>query len=150
MSYGLVIDDDNRVAAWIYAKYNLFKMPINRALGIVETDGTLVGGIILQNYNGINIELSYYGPYTLTPGIVRSIARIGIAEFNVGRATVITSKKNKRLMRSLQRFGWRLEGTQRCFYGQQDCTRNTGVRFVMFREQIDRIAGFNNKNQEQG
>ena len=140
MSYGLVINDDQRVAAWVYATYQTFPLPVNRALGIVETDGALVGGILLQNYNGSNIELSYYGPWTLTVGIVRTIARIVALEFNAGRATIITSKKNRRLMRSLQRAGWRLEGTQRCFYGIKDCNRNTGVRFVMFREQIDKLA----------
>src|SRR3974377_1654869 len=127
MSYGLVIDDDNRVAAWVHATYQVFPIPCNRALGIVMEDGTLVGGVLLQNYNGVNIELSYYGPWTLTLGICRVIARVTVLEFNVARCTIITSKKNRRLMRSLQRFGWRLEGVQRCFYGKEDCNRNTGV-----------------------
>jgi hypothetical protein len=149
MAYGLVIDDNARVAAWVYATYNLFPIPVNRALGIVEKDGVLVGGVLLQNYNGANIELSYYGPWTLSAGIIRTLAHILISEFNVARVTVITSKKKKRLLRSLQRFGWCLEGAQRCFYGSEDCTRNTGIRFVMFRDQLNRIAGLPNKSPEQ-
>lgn len=151
MPYGLVLDDDKRVAAWVFSNYKIFPMHTDRAIGIVK-EGSLVGGILLQNYNGLNIELSYYGPWTLSAGIVKVLARIGINEFNVSRATIITSKKNKRLMRSLQRFGWRLEGTQRCFYGRNDCSRNTGIRFVMFREYLNKIARLSDtkKDQKQG
>ena len=149
MSYGLVIDDDARVAAWVYSTFKLFPIPVNRALGIVEKDGTLVGGILLQNYNGSNIELSYYGPWTLSPGMVRMIARVALSQFNVSRSTVITSKKHRRLIRALQRFGWRLEGVQRCFYGPCDCSRNTGVRLVLFREQIEKLARLETPKPEQ-
>ena len=150
MGYGLVLDDDVRVAAWVYSTYKMFPIPVNRAYGLVETDGTLVGAALLQNYNGVNIELSYYGPWTLSLGLVREIIRLGVTEFNVGRATVLTSKKNKRLIKSLLRFGWRFEGVQRCFYGHRDCTRNTAVRFVMFREQLDRIGKLPSTSIEQG
>ena len=33
-----------------------------------------------------------------------------------------------------------LQGTQRRFYGDQDIRRNTGVRFVLFREKLERLA----------
>lgn len=140
MPYGLLIGKDELVAAWAFAKWGLHPTKVDRGLGIVTKDGNIRGAILLQNYNGSNIELSYYGPRTLSSGIVRSIARLVVSEFNASRLTVVTSKKNRRLMRSLQRFGFRLEGAQRRYYGHKDCARTVGVRFVMFREDIDKIA----------
>lgn len=141
MAYGLVLGNDYQVASWAFATYKLFPTPVNMGLGIIDQNGVMVGAILLQNFNGTNIELSYYGPRTLSVGIVRSIARLVVTEFNAARLTVVTSKRNKRLMKSLQRIGFRLEGAQRYYYGHKDCTRNTGVRFVAFRPDIERVAG---------
>ena len=140
MPNGLIIGEDEKVAAWAFSSFSLIPTHINMGLGIVDASPKLVGAVLFQNFNGTNIELSYYGPRTLSPGIVRTIARIVSLEFNAARVTVITSKKNKRLMRALQRFGFRLEGSQRRYFGKRDCSRSTGVRFVMFREEVDKIA----------
>ena len=140
MTYGLIIGNDSVIAQWAFTQFNLYPMPFNRVLGIIDKDQKVVGAILLQNYNGVNIELSYYGPRTLTVGIARAIARLALGQFNVARATVVTSKRNRRLMQSLLRFGFKLEGVQRCFYGPEDNKKNTGVRFVMFRDRIEKIA----------
>lgn len=149
MANGLLIGKDELVAAWAFAKWGLHPTKVDRGFGVVTKDGIIRGAILLQNFNGTNIELSYYGPRTLSLGIVRSIARVIVAEFNAARVTVVTSKKNRRLMRSLQRWGFRLEGAQRRYYGHRDCARSTGVRFVMFREEIDKIAQFKTTRPEQ-
>ena len=141
MSLGLVVAEDLNVASWAFQKFNVFPMPVNKGIGVINTKtGEIVGAILFQNFNGYNLELSYYGQNTLTPGIVRTLARIAILEFNVSRVTVTVSKKKKRLIRSLHRFGYKLEGSQRRYYGARDCFRNTGIRFVLFREQIERLA----------
>jgi RimJ/RimL family protein N-acetyltransferase len=146
MAIGLLIGSDQEVSTWCFATFRLFPMRVDRALGIMNDD-RLVGAILLQNYNGSNIELSYYGPRTLTLGLARSIAKIVIAEFDAARATVITSKKNKRLTRALSKFGFKLEGIQRCYYGPSDCNRNTGVRFVLFRDGIEKIAKYDGSDR---
>ena len=115
-------------------------MPVDAAIGIVEPDGRLVGAGLYQNWNGSNLEGSYYGKKTLTPGIVRALIK-GALAFDPSRLTVVTSKKNRKLIRALQRIGFCLEGAQHRYYGKRDCPRNTGVRLVMFRETMDRIAG---------
>jgi RimJ/RimL family protein N-acetyltransferase len=140
MPNGLIIGEDEKVAAWAFSSFSLTKTHVDRAFGIVDVTPKIVGAVLFQNFNGTNVELSYYGPRTLSSGIVRAIARVVSLEFNAARVTVITSKKNKRLMRGLQRLGFRLEGSQRRYFGKRDCARSTGVRFVMFREEVDRIA----------
>ncbi len=125
-------------------------MLYDRVYGILAEDKTLVGAVMLHNFNGNNIEMSYYGYRTLSAGIVRTLCRLGIAEFNPSRCTVLVSKRNKTLMRSLDRFGFKLEGVQRRLYGDADTNRNTAVRFVLFREQIFRIASLSNSHRELG
>ena len=143
---GLLLGDDARVAAWAFKTFQLHPTPYNSAIGVVDSDGKLVGAGLYQNFNGSNIEGSYYGRSTLTAGIVRALIR-GAQAFGPSRLTVVTAKKNRRLIRALQRIGFKLEGAQRRYYGHRDCARNTGVRLVMFREQIDLIAGKNTAAQ---
>ena len=140
MPLGLLIGEDTLVAVWAASTFKRRQMPVDRAFGIVD-NGLLKGAILLHNFNGINIEMSYYGPNTLTAGITRAVARVLITEFNVARLTVVTSKRNKRLMHGLTKLGFALEGHQKRFYGHNDCNRNTGVRFVAFREAICKVAG---------
>lgn len=137
---GLLVDNDIAVASWTCDKFNVFPMPVNKAVGVVDKNGKLIGGILFQNFNGVNVELSYYGERTLSPGICRVIARTALNHFNCGRLTAITSQRNKRLIRSLLKIGFRLEGIQRCFYGHEDNRKNTGVRLVAFRDALAKVA----------
>ena len=140
MSCGLLIGEDAIVASWTFAAFNLTPVHVEKALGIVDSSGKVVGAALFQNFNGVNVELSYYGPRTVSVGIVRAIARMTIGHFNAARLTVVTSKRNKRLMRGLLKIGFKLEGAQRCFYGHEDNNRNTAIRFVMFRARINQLA----------
>ena len=137
---GLLIGNDEQVANWTYSTFNIFPQPVDKALGIIDKAGNLIGGILFQNFNGVNVELSYYGPYTITVGICRIIAQIAISHFNAGRLTVVTSRRNKRLIRGLCKIGFRLEGIQKCLYGHIDNKKNAGVRLVAFREDLSRVA----------
>jgi hypothetical protein len=149
MAYGLLLGEDKNVAAWAFSTFNRFPMPVDRAIGLISPVGDLKGAVLFQHFNGINVEMSYYGPNTLSAGIVRSIARVIITEFKAARLTVVTSKRNKRLMKALTRLGFSLEGSQRRFFGHRDCTRNTGVRFVAFHEKICKVAGVQPSSFEQ-
>lgn len=145
MAKGIYLGHDQVVANWAFKTFHRFPMQVNRAFGIVENkddkyNPVLVGAILFQNFNGNNVELSYYGPNTFSLGIARAMARVVLGEFKASRVTIVTSKKNKRIMRALQKFGFKLEGVQRRYYGDRDCYRNTGVRFVMFREDIEKLA----------
>lgn len=140
MSTGLLFGCDFTVAKYVFSTFCQKEMTFDRAIGIVDKSGRVTGGVIFQNWNGPNVEGSYYGRNTLTPGIVRCLARFIIETFDPARVTITTSKRKKPLMRSLQKIGFRLEGVQRRYYGNRDCARNTAVRFVMFRERLDEIA----------
>src|SRR6185369_4894085 len=140
MSNGLLFECDEEVALWLYQQMGWPAYKFDKAIGIVREDGQMVGAVLYQHWNGCNVEVSYYGKGTMTAGIMRCMARYTLIVFNPSRITVNTSKKNKRFIRSLQRFGFRLEGMSRRYYGADDKNRNTAVRFVAFREDIEKVA----------
>jgi RimJ/RimL family protein N-acetyltransferase len=139
MSTGLLMDCDDLVAKYLFNLFGWKPFKYDNAIGLL-VNGQLQGAIIFHCYNGSNVELSYYGKGTATVGIARTLARFAIVHYDPSRVTIITSKRNKRYIQGFKKLGFQLEGTQRCFYGQKDCNRNTGVRLVMFRERINAIA----------
>jgi hypothetical protein len=138
MSTGLLLNNDALVAEYLFQQH-IVRMRYDAAIGILK-NGVLVGGVLLQHWNGFNVELSYYGRGTLSLGLTRTLARIILLSFNPSRVTVTVNRKNRMLLRGLRKLGCVLEGTQRRFYGDQDINRNIGVRFVMFRERLEALA----------
>jgi RimJ/RimL family protein N-acetyltransferase len=143
MPTGMLFDCDELVAKWLFSTLKQKIYTYDRALGLVDPSGKMIGAVLFQNWNGPNLEISYYGERTMTVGVVRCLAQFVLNTFDPARLTAITSKRNRQFMRALQRLGFRLEGVQRCYYGKKDCNRNTGVRFVAFREQIEHVARIN-------
>lgn len=140
MPKGLLIDADDQVAAWAYHFHKRAVVKTDRALGIVE-NGTLVGAVLFTSYNTSNADLSYYGKSTISPGIVRAITRIALYELHLNRCTVIVPKRPAYLLKKLGNglFGFKYEGVQRRFYGPTDAARHTGCRFVIFREDMEKL-----------
>lgn len=139
MATGLLFDDDERVVSYILDTWYLQPMKYDCAVGFIK-DNELIGGIIFHFFNGNNVEFSYYGQNTFTSGIVKCLSRFAIAHFNPSRVTIVINKRKKRLIRAVSSLGFKVEGTQRCYFGRRDCTRNTAVRFVLFRDALDKLA----------
>lgn len=139
MSTGLLFDADQRVEDYLFSKYP-FKFKYDRAIGLVDNNCNIVGGVFLHSYNGHNVDISYYGKNTMTLGVIRTLAQFIIKTFDASRLTAVTNKRNKQFVRALQKIGFKMEGAQRCYYGKQDTTRNTGIRLVLFRDKLDVLA----------
>jgi hypothetical protein len=139
MTKGLLLDCDELVAGWAFATYNRFPMHVDRALGVVDND-QLVGAVLFTSYNSVNAELSYYGKNTVTVGIIRAVAKVALYELRLARCTVIVPKRPSFLLKKLTKFGFRYEGVQRRHYGPTDSARHTGCRFVVFREDMEKLA----------
>lgn len=139
MPKGLLLDCDALVTSWAFSTYNKMPMHIDRAIGIVENN-QIIGAALFSSFNGVNAELSYYGRNTVTVGIIRALARIMLYELRLARCTVIVPKRPSFLLKKLPRFGWRYEGVQRRHYGHTDSPRHIGCRFVLFREDMEKLA----------
>jgi hypothetical protein len=140
MSTGLLYDCDDIVARWLFSNLSYPIYKYDRCVGLVDPNGTLVGAVLFQHWNGANVELSYYGKNTLTVGIIRSLARYTLTMFDPARLSMTTGKRNRQLIKALQKIGFKFEGTARCYYGKRDINRNVGVRMVMFRDGLEAVA----------
>lgn len=140
MAKGILLDADEMVADWAFKLHNRVPVAVYKAVGVVE-NGQLVGGILFTDYNTMNVDLSYYGRSTITLGIVRALAKIMLYELRVTRCTVIVPKRPAYLLKKLGAglFGFRYEGVQRRYYGPTDSGRHTGCRFVLFREDLEKL-----------
>lgn len=139
MTRGLLLDCDAHVAAWAFKEYGKVPTLVDRAIGIVD-ENMIVGAILFTSYNSINAELSYYGKNTITVGIIRALAKIALYELRLARCTVIVPKRPSYLLKKLIKFGFRYEGVQRRHYGHTDAARHTGCRFVLFKEDMEKLA----------
>lgn len=145
MATGLLFGCDELVAKWLFDIYSWPDLKYNKAIGLLDPQGKLVGGVFYHNWNGSNVEVAYYGKGTMTPGIVRALAKYAITEFDASRLTAVTCKKNRSLIKGLMKIGFKLEGIQRCYYGKKDCNRNIGVRLVAFRDVLEKVAQITTK-----
>jgi RimJ/RimL family protein N-acetyltransferase len=104
-------------------------------LGIANEDG-LVGACLFHAHNGPDVELSYYGPNTLTLSIVKRIAKIAVEYLGVSRITARTSRSNKMMTRGIKKIGFEYEGIRKCGYGNQDA-----VMYGLYGKNLARLAG---------
>lgn len=140
--YGVVLPKDDleasHIAAWTWREYDLIPMKMDAVIGLIDhQNSNLVGSALFSNYNGCNIELSYYGPETPTVGIARGLALIALRHFNVIRVTIRTATYNHHIIRPMKKLGFEEEGIEKNFYGYD----RDAVRLVLHRKGIERIAG---------
>lgn len=140
MAKSLLFGMDGPVARALFEKQGLPFLSYDRAVGIMDEQNQLVGVGLWQNWNTANVDFSYYGVGTLTMGLVRALAKYAITEFDASRVTVHVSKKRRRYLKTVLKFGFRYEGTQHCYYGKLDNARNTAVRLALFRKDLEKLA----------
>jgi len=144
MSKGLLLDADALVAGWAFQTHNKVPIHVDRALGIIDNN-VIVGAALFSSYNGVNADLSYYGKGTVTVGIIRALVRIGLYELRLSRCTAIVPKRPSYLLKKLPKLGFRYEGVQRRYYGPTDSARHVGCRFVLFREDMEKLLSERHK-----
>lgn len=114
----LLFGNDKLVADWMSKKWGHSIPPWYYAIGIIDPKtGLLRGAASFHNYNGANIEISYYGPNTFSRDVIRGISDFCINKIKVERLTVSVPRKSKSMLRTLPRFGFKVEGVLRHFYG---------------------------------
>ena len=142
LPHGLLFGHNAAVASWSWNAFRLTPMYVNAAIGIVRNNH-LIGSAIFQNYSGHNVELSYYGPQTFSAGIAKTLARYVVERFNVDRLTMRTNRRNASILKMFQRFGFKFEGLQHRYYGPF----GDAAVFVLFREDLERIAGLDKSKE---
>lgn len=126
---------DIEVAAWAFQTFDFHPTQYCMAVGIME-EGLLVAACMFHAHNGPDVELSYYGPKTLTLGLVKGIAKIAVDQLGVSRITARTSRSNKLMTRGIRKVGFQYEGVRKCGYGNQDA-----IMYGLYGANLAKLAG---------
>lgn len=131
----LLYGHDEAVGIWTFNTFGVHPGRAEMVVGIIE-DGQIVGSIMWHAWRTHDIEISYYGPDTMTLGIARHCARMAIDHFGVSRVTACTPKSNKAMTRKVGKVGFQYEGIIHARYGNED-----GVIYGLYGENLARLAG---------
>jgi len=132
----LVLGHDAEIASWAFHTFNFHPTQFCMAIGIAEPTKGLVAACLFHAHNGPDVELSYYGPNTLTLDLVKRIAKIAVEVLGVSRITARTSRSNKTMTRGIKKIGFEYEGIRKCGYGSQDA-----VMYGLYGKNLARLAG---------
>jgi len=132
----LVLWHDMEVAQWAFQTFNFHPTQFCMAVGIAEPPKGLVAACLFHAHNGPDVELSYYGPNTLTLNLVKRLAKIAVEYLGVSRITARTSRSNKTMTRGIKKIGFEYEGIRKCGYGTQDA-----VMYGLYGKNLARLAG---------
>jgi RimJ/RimL family protein N-acetyltransferase len=131
----LATGNDEIINQWTLARFGVRNVNSDMALAIMDGQ-QFVGSVFFHAHNGPDIELSYFGPQTLTLGILRNICRIAVDHFGVSRITARTPKSNKQMTQGITKVGFVFEGIRRNGYGKEDA-----VMFGLYGKNLARLAG---------
>jgi RimJ/RimL family protein N-acetyltransferase len=131
----LLIGCDKQVAEWAFNRFHYTPVPYDWAVGIIEYNN-IVGACLYHAYNGNDIEISYYGPKTITLGIVKSLAKLAVNQLGVSRITARTSRTNKSVTKKIKKLGFEYEGVRHFGYGDHDA-----IMYGLYGKNLARLVG---------
>jgi len=128
---------DEYVADWTYKKFGYRPGSYDMALAIVD-GSDMIGSVLFSAYNGPgpDVELRYFGPNTMTLGLVKQIANFAVNHLGVARVTVRTARNNKTMTRGVKKIGFEYEGIRHNAYGKYDA-----VMYGLYGDKLAKLAG---------
>lgn len=127
----LVFGQDELVARWMSEKSGVMFSPPYVAIGATQDQATLCAGVLFNNWNGVNLDISLAAD-VLSRGAIRGVFEYVFNQAGALRLTAITKRSNKTMREMLPRFGFRSEGVSARYFGSRRA--DDGFRFVLFRE----------------
>ena len=131
----LLAGHDEDIAAWTFETFQMRPIHYEMALGIID-DNKIIGSVLWHAFRGHDIEISYYGPKTMTLGIARACAKLAMDHFGVSRVTARTARSNKAMTRGIKKIGFEYEGICHHAYGDKDA-----VMYGLYGHKLARLAG---------
>ena len=124
----LILGEDAEVAYVVGTGLGQKIEPPFVGIGIVQ-HGLIVGGYIINDFNGANVELTAYAPNMLRRGHLVLLARYIYGQLQCRRITARANRKNKASLRTLKKAGFKYEATLKGYYPDGDA-----VLFGLLRE----------------
>ncbi len=115
----LVFGRDDEVAAWTSQHLGMAIHPPYTAIGVEDEEGTPKGGVIFNDWNGSNLEITICGPGAMKRGIIRAVFHYAFIQAGANRLTAKTKRSNKLMCKMLPKFGFVFEAVLKRYYGVQ-------------------------------
>ena len=126
---------DEAVAKYVGENLGVTIHPPFVAIGIVSHE-TLIGGMVFNNYNGSNIDVTVFTAKPATRGIIRAGAHYVFNQLGCNRVSAITRRSNSRASRVIPKMGFKYEATKKRWFGPEKA--DDGIAYVMLREHAAR------------
>jgi len=120
----IVYGHDAAVAEWMGGRLDTVFTPPYTALGVADKEGRLIGGLLFNDYNGSNIEVTAYGPGAVTRESVTTMFRYAFVQLGCWRLSARTRRGNHAVRELLLRLGFKPEGIRPGYWGRSkanDC-----------------------------
>jgi RimJ/RimL family protein N-acetyltransferase len=111
---------NDRAALWAGGQLGQTFLPPFAGFWIVNRFGHACGAAVLNDYADRNIELTCVGRGAFSRDVCRELARVAFNVNGCERITIRTGRKNVALVGMALRWGWRVEGILRRWYGDDD------------------------------
>lgn len=117
----IVVQDAPEVVEFVEKKLKIKITPPCQAFGYMTDDAKPIAGVVVNNYNGANCELTIVAEKgRITRGVIRHLASHVFNKLGCRRATIRTRKDNKALLRVAPRFGFVFEHVAKHYYADSD------------------------------
>lgn len=114
----MLFGHDETVAGWVSSKVNKdFQKPFT-SIGVLNSDGRLIGGFVFNDFTGSSIEMSIAGKGVFSRGIWRGVINYVFGQLKCSRLQMHTNENNKQVKKLAPRLGFTFEGKSRNFYGK--------------------------------
>jgi len=128
----LLFGHDQVVAEWCERKCGVKFKTLWKSIGAIDEEGRLIGAAVLHDLTQYDVELSFYGPNTLTMDMCRAIAWHCFIQQGLERISIHVRRSNRRLLKALPAMGWRWEGVKHHLFGNDK--KDDGILFGILRE----------------
>lgn len=116
----LVFGQDEDVSAFVAQGLGINISPPFVAIGVVDRSDNPIGGIVFNQWNGANLEITIYGRGIIQRGIIAGTYWYAFEQCGASRLTAKTKRSNKLMRKLLPRLGYKYEGTMKNYYKSGD------------------------------
>jgi len=140
----LLLDAQNDVAQWVAYRIPHIQTAENLgdffAIGVLDSKGGVMAGIVYNNYRGSNIELQFASenPKWATPQNIGLLLSYPFDHVGVPRVTSVVNKRNRRIRRFLEGIGFKNEGTLRNCLLLPDGKLENAIIYGMIRREANK------------
>lgn len=146
----LIYGHDDQIAQWVCGQLKLKPYPqgMYRAIGITNSHGKLIGGLIWHNYHEdnwgkpmfIEVTLATVDKHWATRHTLRELFQYPFTQLKVRRVQATCHRKAKRVRTALVKLGFQLEGIVRDAHPQG----GDAAHYSILRNECKWLKGNNN------